>query len=112
MIWPPVKAWTSKFCINGHKHFVVINYGGKLLDRWALMMSVLDSSVVVKVSFTQLANPSNWVSGWNENNCKSFSKSGYKKGEIKAPNSICLSNDSGLIIPINSENIRPWFNKA
>ena len=112
MIWPPVKAWTSNFNIDGHVHFVAINYGGKFLDRWAILMSVLDSSVVVKVSFTQLADNSNWASGWNEYNCISSSKLGYEKVEIKETNSICISNDSGLSMPITSKNIRPWFNNA
>ena len=56
MIWPPVKAWTSKLYIEDQLHFVAINYGGKLLDRWVVLMSVLDSSVVVKVSCSQLVD--------------------------------------------------------
>ena len=40
MIWPPVKAWTSKVSIDGQVHFVAINYGGKLLNRWVVLMSV------------------------------------------------------------------------
>ena len=50
MIWPPVKAWTSTSYQNGQVHFVAINYGGKLLDRWVILMSVLDSGNVQKVS--------------------------------------------------------------
>ena len=65
MIWPPVKAWTSNVCIDGQLYFVAINYGGKLKKRWVVLMSVLDSSVVVKVSWLQLIDPSNWRCGWN-----------------------------------------------
>ena len=68
MIWPPLKAWTSKSRINGKLHFVAINYGGELLNRWVVLMSVLDSSVVVKVSWSQLIDSSNWESGWDEVN--------------------------------------------
>ena len=38
MIWPPVKAWTSKVSIRGKKHFVAINYGGELLNKWVIMI--------------------------------------------------------------------------
>ena len=68
MIWPPVKAWTSKLYIDGQVHFVAINYGGVLLKRWVVLMSVLDSTVVVKVSWSQLVNSSDWESGWDERN--------------------------------------------
>ena len=49
MIWPPVKAWTSKVEINNQIYFVAINYGGTLLTRWVILMSVIDSDVLVKV---------------------------------------------------------------
>ena len=68
MIWPPVKAWTSKINLNGHIHFVAINYGGELLKRWVLLMSVLDSTVVVKVPWSQLVDLSKWEAGWDEIN--------------------------------------------
>ena len=54
MIWPPVKAWTSKVYINDQIHFVAINYGGELHKRWVVFMSVLDRDVVVKVSWSKL----------------------------------------------------------
>ena len=65
MIWPPQKAWTSKVFINGQRYFVAINYGGKLSERWVVLISVVDSSVVVKVPWSQLIDSSAWNSGWN-----------------------------------------------
>ena len=66
MIWPPAKAWTSKSSIKEQSHFVAINYGGELLNRWVVLMSVLDSSVIVKVSWSELVDLSYWESGWVE----------------------------------------------
>ena len=74
MNWPPIKAWTSKLYIDSQLHFVAINYGGKSFDRWVVLMSVLDSSVIVKVSWSQLVDPCNWECGWAETNYLSFSK--------------------------------------
>ena len=109
MNWPPVKAWTSKSYINGQLHFVAINYGGELSTRWVIMMSVIDSSVLVKVSFSELSDPANWESGWDEVNYLNFSESGDNKGEISTSINSHLSIDSGLTIPITEKNIRPWF---
>ena len=109
MIWPPVKAWTSKFDIDDQVHFVAINYGGKLQNRWVIMMSVIDSSVLIKVFWSTLVDSSKWKMGWDEiNHADSFklidNKSVFKDTELS-----CLSNDSGLTIPISKYNIRPWF---
>ena len=109
MLWPPIKAWTSKFSIDGHIHFVAINYGGKLSDRWVLMMSVLDSNVIVRVSWFQLVELSNWECGWDENNYSNFSKLVNNQAEIRTTYDIHASIDSGLTIPITKDIIRPWF---
>ena len=109
MIWPPVKAWTSKFYIEGQTHFVAIKYGGKLLQRWVILMSVLDSSVVIKVPWSQLVDPSNWESGWDENNHSNSSKALNNKCKIRTTTCSDLSIDSGLTVPITEKNIRPWF---
>ena len=108
MTWPPIKAWTSKILIEGQTHFVAINYGGILEDRWVVLISVLESSVVVKVSWSELIDSSYWECGWNEIN--------YSKN-IKSINNIekitdtftHLSIDSGLTMPITKDFIRPWF---
>jgi len=109
MNWPPLKAWTSKENNKCQRHFVAINYGGKHLERWVLLMSVLDSSVVIKVSWSQLVDPSNWECGWDENNQSDSSKLVDSKCEIRSTNFSYSSIDSGLTIPITKNFIRPWF---
>ena len=112
MIWPPVKAWSSKVCLNGHIHFVAINYGGELPRRWVLLMSVLDSTVVVKVPWSQLVDLSNWEAGWNEINYRESSELVNNKIDVKTTNFTHPSIDSGLTIPISEKTIRPWFHKS
>ena len=112
MIWPPVKAWTSKLYINGNIHFVAINYGGEMLKRWVVMMSVLDSNVVVRVSWIQLVDLSYWEAGWDEINYIESSKLINNKGELKTTDFSDPSADSGLTIPMSRNTIRPWFDKT
>ena len=109
MIWPPVKAWTSKLCIHRQVHFVAINYGGESLNRWVVLMSVIDSSVVVKVSWSQLVDSSEWGSGWTEKNNEKISILVNSKVDVRATKLSHASNDSGLTIPITKGIIRPWF---
>ena len=109
MNWPPVKAWTSKCHIDGNLHFVAINYGGKLLDRWVVLMSVLDSSIVVKVSWSQLVDPSKWKCGWDETVYLNSTEIVNNNREEITNISRYPSNDSGLTIPITKNNIRSWF---
>ncbi len=111
MIWPPAKAWTSKSSINDQIHFVAINYGGELLDRWVVLMSVLDSSVVVKVSWSQLVDLSYWEPGWADVKHLEPYKLVNSKGYLRIIDFSCPSNDSGLTIPISNNTIRPWFEK-
>ena len=109
MTWPPIKAWTSKHYIQGQRHFVAINYGGKFLERWVFLMSVLDSNVVVKVSWSKMVDHSNWECGWDENNQLDSSKLVNSKCEIRTTEVTNQSVDSGLTIPITKNIIRPWF---
>ena len=111
MIWPPLKAWTSKSFIKDQIHFVAINYGGELLDRWVILMSVLDSSVVVKVSWSQLVDLTNWESGWVEVKHVGYNKLVDNKGDERITDFSHPSKDSGLTIPICKNTIRPWFDK-
>ena len=111
MIWPPVKAWTTKVSIDGKIHFVVINYGGESLNKWVVMMSVLDSNVVVKISWTQLIDSSKWEPGWDELNHKELYNLVDNKGDEKVTKFSHPSVDSGLTIPISKNTIRPWFEK-
>ena len=111
MIWPPAKAWTSNVSIDGQVHFIAINYGGELLKRWVVLMSVLDSNVVVKVSWSQLVDLSNWEAGWNKINNIEFYKLVNNRSDIKTTDFSQPSIDSGLTIPISKDTIRPWFDK-
>ena len=110
MIWPPVKAWTSKVSIDRKHHFVAINYGGELHEKWIILMSVIDSSVVVKVSWSQLNDSSKWVPGWNDERNIAPNKSS-KASAIKMIDYNQPSVDSGLTIPITNDIVRPWFEK-
>ena len=109
MIWPPVKAWTSKCQIENQVHFVAINYGGKLTRRWVILMSVLDSNVVLKAYWPELIDISKWESGWDENDCSNFSKLADNKRVVTINGCVHPSIDSGLTIPITKNIIRPWF---
>ena len=109
MIWPPLKAWTSKKRIQDQVYFVAINYGGKLLNRWVILMSVIDSSIVIKVSWSKLVDSSNWESGWNELNFLEASDSIINKNDFSNTALSHPSIDSGLTIPISKNAIRPWF---
>ena len=109
MIWPPVKAWTSKKYIEGQRHFVAINYGGKLLERWVILISVLDSSVIVQVSWANLVDPNVWECGWDGDNQSDSYKLINYKCEVKTTLYTHPSFDSGLTIPITENIIRPWF---
>ena len=111
MIWPPIKAWTSRARIKDQVYFVAINYGGKSLNRWVILMSVIDSSVVVKVSWSRLVDSSDWESGWGEMNYLESSKLVDNKNDFKTSELSYPSIDSGLTIPITKNTIRPWFNK-
>ena len=109
MIWPPVKAWQSKALIDGQRYFVAVNYGGKDFNRWVILISVLDSNVVVKVSWSKLTDPYAWECGWEENRDSSFPELVNEESEIRISNCIHPSNDSGLTIPITKNKIRPWI---
>tara|TARA_Y100001968_G_scaffold187627_1_gene172006 strand:- start:877 stop:1215 length:339 start_codon:yes stop_codon:yes gene_type:complete len=111
MIWPPVKAWTSNVKINDQVYFVAINYGGTLQNRWVILMSVIDSNIVLKVPYSHLIDSTKWESGWNktfplETNNLIVNGSRLKNNKLSSP-----SLDSGLTIPISKNIIRPWFRK-
>ncbi len=112
MIWPPLKAWTSKLSIKGNIYFVAINYGGELSNKWVVMMAVVDSSVVVKVPWSQLIDSARWETGWNKiNDLKSY-KEINDNCCVRNPEFYHPSDDSGLTIPIDENSIRPWFEKV
>tara|TARA_Y100001978_G_scaffold139088_1_gene124396 strand:+ start:964 stop:1290 length:327 start_codon:yes stop_codon:yes gene_type:complete len=108
MIWPPVKAWTSMVCIDRNHHFVAINYGGELNKKWIILMSVIDSNVVIKIPLSQLLDSSQWVPGWNDEKIIAPSKSS-NSAAVKTIDFTYPSIDSGLTIPITVDEVRPWF---
>ena len=109
MIWPPIKAWTSNKYIKGQRHFVAINYGGKVPERWVVLISVLDSDLVIRIPWSQLVETSNWECGWDENYYLDSSEFLNSKCEERITNFSHPSVDSGLTIPITKNFIRPWF---
>ena len=109
MIWPPVKAWTSKLKIDNQVYFVAINYGGISPNRWVVLMSVIDSNILVKVPWSRLVDLSYWESGWGENNFIETNNHFVNKSDAKNNEFSYLSGDSGLTIPICKNTIRPWF---
>ena len=108
MIWPPLKAWTSKLSISGNNHFVAINYGEKNEDRWVILMPVLDGNFVVKVPWHNLCDQTKWACGWDEDISMDSSK--MFDNQIEINTLLCKepSFDSGLCIPITTSEIRPW----
>ena len=111
MIWPPVKAWTSKVKINNQIYFVAINYGGILENRWVLLMSVIDSNILVKINWSKLLDSSNWEPGWAKTNLLTTNRLVVNKFDSKNNSLSYPSSDSGLTIPITKKTIRPWFYK-
>ena len=106
MRWPPNKAWTSCYEIRGLRHFVAINYGGKLGGRWVLMVSVLDGNVRVKVGWDDITNTDKWKSGW----LRIAHQESISAEDSSSLENICLhaSDDSGLLAGLGSQEVRPW----
>ena len=111
MRWPPAKAWSSTTLREGYRHFVAINYGGIDKKRWVLLVSVLDGKSRFTVKWSEMKDPEKWVPGWTplsrcDANPNSFA-SHRMKNELDGS---CLhpSNDSGLLIPSEKIEIRPW----
>ena len=111
MIWPPVKAWTSRIKIKDQVYFVAINYGGTLINRWVILMSVIDSSVVVRVPWSKLIDSSIWESGWDKINFLETTNFVFDKCDLENTDLSYPSSDSGLTIPMSENTIRPWFDK-
>ena len=56
--------WTSKTPINGLRHFVLVNETREKRNRIILMVSVLDSEINLKITYSELINSGNWDKGW------------------------------------------------
>ena len=111
MRWPPVKAWTSATLRKGFRHFVAINYGGTQNERWVLLVSVLDGDARLIVKWSEINDQDKWVSGWSSlsrDESNPISNASFSRDNHT--DSICLhpSRDSGLLIPSETIEIRPW----
>ncbi len=110
MRWPPLKSWTSKTKVKGQIYFVAINYGGKGKTRWVDMVSVVDGTLSLRVHWSDISNTSKWVSGWTI--IRNFKQEGEELNdtqfEYEPLQSLELSNDSGLTIPMTNGFIREW----
>ncbi len=74
-------------------------------------MSVIDSSIVVKVSWSKLVDSSFWEPGWDEINISEKFNLIINKNYEFNTELPCPSIDSGLTIPITKNTIRPWFDE-
>ena len=72
-------------------------------------MAVIDSSVVVKVLWSQLVDSSKWKAGWEEKKYEESYEEFHSEGDNKNIEFTHPSHDSGLTIPISENSIRPWF---
>ncbi|MGB1622846.1 MAG: TIGR02450 family Trp-rich protein [Synechococcus sp.] len=64
MGWIPAKAWTSEQPVNGYRHFERVMTGGRGPKRWVELAAVLDSTVRLRVLWSELKDRSHWLSGW------------------------------------------------
>jgi len=64
MRWPPNKAWTSSSEREGHRHFEVLEYGGKGDERWVILTAVLDKTIKFKLDWAELKTYAKWSIGW------------------------------------------------
>ncbi|WP_269622889.1 TIGR02450 family Trp-rich protein [Prochlorococcus marinus] len=64
MRWPPNKAWTSNTPREGHRHFEVLEYGGKGEERWVTLCAIMDKSITIEIPWNELKIYANWTSGW------------------------------------------------
>jgi len=114
MRWPPVKSWTSSLPIKGFRHFVAINYGGKGIDRWVILVAVLDGKASLRILWSEMNDGSKWSTGWlevNRVNANSLvDKTRDDKTDTTIEDQTCLhpSEDSGLLVPTNIISPRPW----
>ena len=64
MGWLPAKAWTSQQPVHGYRHFERMTNGGRGPARWVELAAVLNPQHRERVLWSDLNDPSQWVSGW------------------------------------------------
>ena len=113
--WPPNRAWTSKYKINGEHHFIIINYGVKEKVYWVNLVSVIDANICFILNLDELSDNSIWIPGWqdfeNDMTEKDLLSIDSSCSNMKSLKKGCLhpSDDSGLSIGSDVKKIRPWF---
>ena len=50
--------------IQGHRHFEVIEYGGKAEDRWVVLKAVRDNNIQFQLNWNELKTYAKWTIGW------------------------------------------------
>ena len=114
MRWPPNKAWTSVIKRKGFRHFEVKHFGGRGEARWVELFPVLKKDRCFRVLWSELKIHTEWTSGWlqleREESIPSNEDLIVNK-QNNNHNQTCLhpSSDSGIIIPSEISNPRPWF---
>ncbi len=62
MKWPPTNCWTAPNTINGNRHFLLKNFGGKKYKRWVELIPTRDKKKIIRISWSEIK--SSWSSGW------------------------------------------------
>ncbi len=117
IICPPVKAWTSILGVRGERYFVSTNYGSIKEKYWINMVSIIDGRISFGLDLKELSDDSLWIPGWidldelSKITISRNKKTSHTSINKKFSNNACLhpSIDSGLLIPLLDDNIRPWF---
>ncbi len=112
--WPPIKAWTSNYPINGHRHFVAINYYQVKNNYWVVFVSVVDSKTCFHIKFNCLKDSSDWFPGWINSGFDQEledlkNNSFIKDCSVLGKDCLYPSEDSGLYLPCNETKCRLWF---
>ena len=64
MAWRPVRAWTSQRPVAGYRHVELITHGGRGPLLWVELAAVLALSQCERVLWSELKDPTRWISGW------------------------------------------------
>tara|TARA_Y100001933_G_scaffold217659_1_gene225371 strand:+ start:788 stop:994 length:207 start_codon:yes stop_codon:yes gene_type:complete len=62
MKWPPTNCWTAPKTINGNRHFLLKNFGGKKDKRWVELIPTRDKKKIIRIYWAEIK--SSWSSGW------------------------------------------------
>ena len=105
--WPPIMSWTTLIPYKGAFHFVAISHGKKDNIRFAYLVSVLYGEISLRVTFNELNDLTKWLPGWVEISDDHSIRNSSKTKDFY----LYSSEDSGLPIPITTNDCRPWDSK-